>query len=71
MSQPVTFDTSYLQLPEQFYTRLAPTPVTEPGPIRVNRKLAQELGIDADWLASAAGTEGLAGNRVPEGSDPI
>jgi uncharacterized protein YdiU (UPF0061 family) len=71
MSQPLQFDNSYLQLPARFYTRLAPTPVSRPGPIRVNRKLAQQLGIDADWLASGEGTEALAGNRLPEGAEPI
>ena len=71
MTQPLQFDNSYLQLPARFYSRLAPTPVSCPGPIRVNRELAQQLGIDADWLASGEGTEALAGNRLPEGAEPI
>jgi uncharacterized protein YdiU (UPF0061 family) len=71
MTQPLQFDNSYLQLPGRFYTRLAPTPVSRPGPIRVNRELAQQLGIDADWLASEEGTEALAGNSLPEGAEPI
>ncbi len=37
----------------------------------MNRELAQQLGIDADWLASGVGTEALAGNRLPEGAEPI
>lgn len=65
------FDNSYLQLPARFYTKLAPTPVSRPGPIRVNGELAQQLGIDAAWLASQEGTEVLAGNRLPEGAEPI
>jgi uncharacterized protein YdiU (UPF0061 family) len=65
------FDNSYLQLPDRFYTKLAPTPVSSPGPIRVNRELAQSLGIDAEWLVSQEGTEVLAGNRLPEGAEPI
>jgi len=71
MPSPVHFDNSYLRLPARFYTRLAPTPVTRPGPIRVNRALAQHLGIDPDWLASEDATATLAGNRVPEGAEPI
>jgi len=71
MTAPVHFDTTYLQLPTRFYTRLAPTPVASPGPIRVNRRLAVLLGIDADWLASAEGTAILAGNGLPEGSEPL
>jgi len=71
MTRPMHFDNSYLQLPARFYSKLAPTPVSRPGPIRVNRKLAQQLGIDADWLASGEGTEALAGNRLPDGAEPI
>jgi len=67
----VNFDTTYLQLPARFYTKLPPTPVANPGPIRVNRQLAELLGIDADWLTSPVGTEVLAGNRLAEGSEPI
>ena len=65
------FDNSFLQLPGRFYTKLAPTPVSKPGPIRVNRELAEQLGIDAAWLASPEGTEVLAGNRLPAGAEPI
>ena len=36
------FHNSYLQLPARFYTRMAPTPVSRPGPIRMNRALAQQ-----------------------------
>jgi uncharacterized protein YdiU (UPF0061 family) len=68
---PIHFDNSYLQLPDRFYTRLNPTPVENPGALRVNHALAELLGVDVDWLDSAAGTEVIAGNRVPEGADPI
>ncbi|MDJ0777005.1 MAG: YdiU family protein [Gammaproteobacteria bacterium] len=68
---PLQFDNSYAQLPDRFYTRLSPVPVSSPGPIRVNRELAQLLGIDADWLASATGTRVVAGNELPEGAEPI
>jgi len=71
MTATISFDNSYLQLPSRFYTKLEPTPVSRPGPIRVNRALAQTLGIDADWLESQEGTEVLAGNRMPMGAEPI
>jgi uncharacterized protein YdiU (UPF0061 family) len=67
----IHFNNSYLQLPERFYTRLAPTPVAYPGAIRINEELAQALEIDADWLASEEGTQVLAGNALPEGTEPI
>ena len=67
----VQFDNSYLHLPARFYTKLEPTPVPHPGPIRVNHVLAQTLGIDDDWLTGQEGTEVLAGNRLPAGAEPI
>jgi uncharacterized protein YdiU (UPF0061 family) len=70
-SPAIQFDNSYARLPERFYTRQQPEPVRAPGPIRVNRGLAKLLGIDADWMASADGTEVIAGNHMPEGADPI
>jgi len=68
---PIPFDNSYARLPDKFYTRLGPTPVAEPGSIRVNVPLARSLGIDPDWLASAEGTAAIAGNLLPEGAEPI
>lgn len=68
---PVPFDNSYARLPERFYQRIAPTPVRSPRLVRFNETLAAQLGIDAQWLASAAGVEVLAGNAVPPGAQPI
>lgn len=65
------FDNSFARLPARFYQLLAPTPVAAPAPIRVNRGLALELGLDPDWLASPAGTAFLAGNSVIDGSEPL
>ena len=65
------FDNSYARLPARFHARLAPTPVASPGLIKVNERLARELGLDAAALASAAGVAMLAGNHVPEGAEPL
>jgi uncharacterized protein YdiU (UPF0061 family) len=65
------FDNSYARLPTRFFVRMAPTPVAAPRLVRLNRDLAMELGLDPDWLASPEGVEILAGNRVPEGAEPI
>ena len=55
MDQPtLPFDNSYAKLPERFYARQLPTPVSEPGLIRVNHSLARDLGLDPQWLESAA-----------------
>ena len=71
MAPSIAFDNSYARLPQQFYSRLNPTPVADPGPIRVNAPLAEQLGIDPQWLASPEGTAVVAGNAVPPGAEPI
>jgi len=58
-------------LPERFYARLAPTPVSNPQLIRLNVELAEKLGIDANYLASPDGVAVLAGNLVPGGAEPL
>ncbi|MEI9996988.1 MAG: YdiU family protein [Rhizomicrobium sp.] len=68
---PFAFDNSYARLPERFYARLAPTAVGAPQLIRVNAGLARQLRLDPDSLATAEGIEILAGNRVPEGAEPL
>jgi uncharacterized protein YdiU (UPF0061 family) len=65
------FDNSYARLPEHFYARVNPTPVRDPALIKINRPLARHLGLDPDFLASPGGVEIIAGNRVPEGAEPL
>src|SRR6187431_553705 len=64
------FDNSYARLPDRFFARLPPTPVSAPKLIKLNRQLASDLGLDAEWLASPEGVQVLAGNRLPEGAEP-
>lgn len=68
---PITFDNSYVRLGEQFYSRQMPVPVHKPGLIRVNRALAEQLGINPDWLESETGIGFAAGNFIPEGAEPV
>ena len=65
------FDNSYARLPDRFYARLGPTPVPAPRLIKLNRQLALQLGLDPQALASPDGVATLAGNRLPEGAEPI
>jgi uncharacterized protein YdiU (UPF0061 family) len=65
------FDNSYARLPERFFARLGPTPVAAPRLLRLNRELVQELGLDADKLASPEGVAILAGNAVPRLGEPL
>ncbi|MFN4326489.1 MAG: protein adenylyltransferase SelO [Azonexus sp.] len=65
------FDNSYVRDLEDFYVRWKPTPASKPVLIRLNESLAVELGADPAALATDEGIAALAGNRLPEGAEPI
>ncbi|MEL6168189.1 MAG: YdiU family protein [Pseudomonadota bacterium] len=65
------FENTYADLPDRFYARQAPVPVAAPRLIRLNRPLAQELGLSADALETSEGVAVLAGNAVPEDARPL
>jgi uncharacterized protein YdiU (UPF0061 family) len=71
MTSPFAFDNSYVRLPERFYARVQPTPVTSATLIGLNRPLALELGLDPDILAGPLGAEVFSGNTVPAGAEPL
>ncbi|MBE0487280.1 YdiU family protein [Marinobacter sp.] len=59
----------YLELPNSFYTRVQPTPLSGPTMVCFNHKLATQLGFhvqnEADWAKVGAGLELL------DGMDPV
>jgi serine/tyrosine/threonine adenylyltransferase len=65
------FDNSYARLPDRFFARLRPTTVAAPRLVRLNAKLALDLGFDPERLATPEGVEMLAGNVVPQGGEPL
>lgn len=67
---PFPFDNSYARLPANFYARVEPTPVAEPWLIKLNRSLAEELGLDVEAL-EREGAAIFSGNKVPAGAEPI
>jgi uncharacterized protein YdiU (UPF0061 family) len=71
MTASIPFDNTYAALPDRFFARVRPAGASAPRLIKLNRALAEELGLDAEWLASPEGTEVLAGRRVPEGAASI
>ena len=72
MNAPLfVFENSYARLPDRFYSKLKPTPVTRPRLIRLNDALAEVLRLDVASLKSADGIAVLAGNKITEGSDPL
>lgn len=64
-------DNSYARLPGNFFTRLSPTPVRSPSLVALNEALADSLGFNAAELKSADNVAVLAGNRLPEGAQPL
>ena len=71
MTAAIAFDNSFARLPGHFFARVSPSPVGAPRLIRLNRPLAVQLGLDADWLESPEGVDMLVGRRLPAGTDPI
>jgi uncharacterized protein YdiU (UPF0061 family) len=69
--EPFAFDNSYARLPDRFFVRQRPVPVSTPRLVRLNESLARHLRLDAVQLATAEGIEFLAGNSVPEGCEPL
>jgi uncharacterized protein YdiU (UPF0061 family) len=67
----IPFDNSYARLPPRFFERVAPTRVAAPRLLRLNRPLAAEMGLDPDRLAEEEGAAIFAGNRLPEGAEPL
>ncbi|MBX2885841.1 MAG: YdiU family protein [Granulosicoccus sp.] len=71
MTSSIAFDNSYSRLPDRFYARLDPTPVTTPSLLKLNAALAEQLGLSTEVLQSDSGLQMLAGNQVPEGASPL
>jgi len=62
---------SSARLPDRMFTRLAPTAVRAPELIVLNDSLAASLGLNAEALRTEQGAAELAGNRIPEGAEPL
>ena len=67
----IRFENSYAALPERFYARIHPEVAPSPELIRLNEPLAQQLGLDVDWLKSEEGVAMLSGSSLPQGADPV
>ena len=58
----------FAALGPSFFTELRPTPLPQAHLVSLNRRLASELGLDADLLASQAGVDAFTGNLPLAGS---
>ena len=67
----IPFDNTYARLPDHFHSFVAPAHVPNPKLIRLNKALAEDLGLDLVWLKSPSGLAMLAGNTLPKGAEPL
>jgi uncharacterized protein YdiU (UPF0061 family) len=65
------FGNTYAHLPEPFYAKLNPVPVTAPAMAVFNQALAKSLGLNEAVLGGSYGASIFAGNEIPEGAMPI
>ncbi|MEI7446297.1 MAG: YdiU family protein, partial [Burkholderiales bacterium] len=65
------FDNTYARELDGFSVSWRPAAVRAPQLLFVNAPLARELGLDPDTLGGEAGAAVFAGNRVPDGAEPI
>ncbi|MEO9653071.1 MAG: protein adenylyltransferase SelO [Roseobacter sp.] len=69
MTLNIPFDNSYARLPDAFYTRQQPEPVTAPKLVAFNGPLGSTLGIPNMTLSEQADL--FSGTKLPQGSDPL
>ena len=67
---PFPFDNSYARLPEPFFSKVDPTPVSEPWLIKFNTGLSDELGLDTSAILRD-GAAIFSGNSIPAGAEPV
>jgi len=69
--EALPLDPGHVRLPPELWVRVEPAPVAKPRLLRLNRPLAERLGVDPEALARPEGVAALAGNRVPAGAEPV
>ncbi|MBL67405.1 MAG: hypothetical protein CMO74_02965 [Verrucomicrobiales bacterium] len=65
------FDNTYLHLPNVFYAKLPPAPVSKPEMILFNEPLATDLGLDFSQLRPDEKAALFGGNQMPNGTEPF
>ncbi len=65
------WDNGFARLDDRFYTRLAPTPLTDPYLVAFSADAAGLIGLHPAAAAHPEFVEVAIGNRVPPGADPL
>jgi uncharacterized protein YdiU (UPF0061 family) len=69
--KPIPFRNTFVNLGEDFYARITPSPVANPKLVIFNHALGDALGLSDTCLNPAGGAAILAGNHFPEGAEPV
>jgi uncharacterized protein YdiU (UPF0061 family) len=69
--KPISFKNTFVNLGEDFYARITPSPVANPRLVIFNQAQGDSLGLSDTCLNQAEGAAILAGNRFPEGAEPV
>ena len=64
-------ESTYAELPDVLFSKLSPTPVSQPEIIIFNPKLADEIGLNFSETSEEQRTHFLSGNLVPQGTAPF
>ena len=62
---------TYTKLPGVFFSKLSPTPVSQPELVIFNDELADDIGLDLSGMNAEERTKLLSGNLVPQGTEPF
>ena len=69
--EELSFDNTYVKLPEVFWERVKPTPFPNPYVVSVNPSAAELLNLDPREFARTDFAEYFCGAKLLPGSDPI
>jgi len=65
------FESTYLSLPDHFYSKQSATPVSAPTLIVFNYDLAAKLGLDTAGMSSEDAANLFSGNDIPDTATPF
>ncbi|MBF9035814.1 YdiU family protein [Rhodobacterales bacterium HKCCE2091] len=67
----IAFDNSYARDLAGFYVPVTGDTAPAPRVLRLNRRLAEDLGLDTEALEAPEGASWLTGGTAPEGAEPL
>ena len=66
-----SLESTYTELPEIFFSKLSPSPVSKPKIVIFNHKLAEEIDLNLTDYSSSERADLLSGNHLPAGLEPF